>query len=100
MSGSRIHWNSSTGGSGGGTPTNPTPPDSIHSSEDSSYVSAKETPLSHQSSVSALRVRFSPVTASVFGDGRTQIDIPAQGSSQDYTTPLKVSEYFNMILKI
>lgn len=42
-------------GSGGNTPTNPTPPDSL-ASDDSSYVSAKES----NSSVS--RVRFSPET--------------------------------------
>lgn len=38
-----------------GTPTNPTPPDSL-TSEDSSYVSAKD------SQISLGRVRFSPVT--------------------------------------
>ncbi|KAI4463546.1 hypothetical protein MML48_4g00021563 [Holotrichia oblita] len=43
------------GNSGGNTPTNPTPPDSL-TSDDSSYVSAKE---SNCSSIS--RVRFSPV---------------------------------------
>ena len=88
---SRV-WSSSGGsggGSGGGTPTNPTPPDSMHS-EDSSYVSAKETSSSQHSSVSALRVRFSPVAASFSGDGRTLMDIPVQGQSQDYTIPLKV----------
>ncbi|XP_031785514.1 uncharacterized protein LOC100117604 isoform X5 [Nasonia vitripennis] len=41
--------------SGSGTPTNPTPPDSL-TSEDSSYVSAKD------SQISLGRVRFSPVT--------------------------------------
>lgn len=41
--------------SGSGTPTNPTPPDSL-TSEDSSYVSAKD------SQISIGRVRFSPVT--------------------------------------
>ncbi|XP_046647838.1 mitogen-activated protein kinase kinase kinase 11-like isoform X1 [Daphnia pulicaria] len=92
---SRV-WNSSTGGggsgggSGGGTPTNPTPPDSMHS-EDSSYVSAKETSSSQHSSVSAPRVRFSPVAASFSGDGRTLMDIPVQGQSQDYTIPLKAA---------
>ena len=74
------------GGSGCGTPTNPTPPDSLHS-EDSSYVSAKD---SSHSAGSSLRVRFSPVAASVSGDGRTLLDIPVQGQSQDYTIPLKV----------
>lgn len=41
--------------SGSGTPTNHTPPDSL-TSEDSSYVSAKD------SQISSSRVRFSPVT--------------------------------------
>ncbi|XP_069360096.1 mitogen-activated protein kinase kinase kinase 11-like isoform X3 [Maniola hyperantus] len=44
----------SGGSSGGGTPTNPTPPDSL-SETDSSYVSARDA-----SSGSASRVRFSP----------------------------------------
>ena len=74
------------GGSGGGTPTNPTPPDSTHS-EDSGSSSV----AAHSSAVSALRVRFSPVAASLGQDGgRTLIDIPVQGQSQDYTIPLKV----------
>ncbi|GJQ82318.1 hypothetical protein Trydic_g392 [Trypoxylus dichotomus] len=47
--------NYQAGNSGGNTPTNPTPPDSL-TSDDSSYVSAKE---SNCSSIS--RVRFSPV---------------------------------------
>lgn len=47
--------NYQSGNSGGNTPTNPTPPDSL-TSDDSSYVSAKE---SNCSSIS--RVRFSPV---------------------------------------
>lgn len=47
-------------GSGGGTPTNPTPPDSL-TSEDSSYVSAKD------SSGSGSRVRFSPETLADHG---------------------------------
>lgn len=86
-------WNSSSaggsgGGSGGGTPTNPTPPDSMHSED--SGMSAKETSSSQHSSVSAPRVRFSPVAASFSGDGRTLMDIPVQGQSQDYTIPLKV----------
>merc|ERR1712071_711067 len=95
VGGSGRTWNSSGGGggggggggSGGGTPTNPTPPDSLHS-EDSSYVSAKE---SSHSAVSSLRVRFSPVAASVSGDGRALLDIPVHGQSQDYTVPLKAS---------
>lgn len=47
--------NTSKSNSGPGTPTNPTPPDSL-TSEDSSYVSAKD------SQISINRVRFSPVT--------------------------------------
>lgn len=88
VSGSGRSWNSSSagGGSGGGTPTNPTPPDSMNS-EDSSYASAKD---SSHSTVSALRVRFSPVAASVSEDGRTLLDIPVHGQSQDCTIPLKV----------
>ncbi|XP_059351844.1 mitogen-activated protein kinase kinase kinase 11-like isoform X2 [Daphnia carinata] len=87
-------WNSSSaggsgGGSGGGTPTNPTPPDSMHSED--SGMSAKETSSSQHSSVSAPRVRFSPVAASFSGDGRTLMDIPVQGQSQDYTIPLKAA---------
>lgn len=97
-SNSRL-WNGGivgVGGSGGDcTPTNPTPPDSMHS-EDSSYVSAKESSSQH-SSVSALRVRFSPLAA-VTGDGRsTLMDIPVQGQSQDYTIPLKVLSNINSI---
>lgn len=44
-------------GSGGGTPTNPTPPDSLTSDTDLSYVSARDTSSGSQS-----RVRFSPET--------------------------------------
>ncbi|XP_028175507.1 mitogen-activated protein kinase kinase kinase 11-like isoform X4 [Ostrinia furnacalis] len=47
----------SGGSSGGDTPTNPTPPDSLTSETDSSYVSARDA-----SSGSASRVRFSPDT--------------------------------------
>lgn len=52
---SSLKRNNYQSGSGGNTPTNPTPPDSL-ASDDSSYVSAKES----NSSVS--RVRFSPET--------------------------------------
>lgn len=53
---SNYSYNSSNkNNSGSGTPTNPTPPDSL-TSEDSSYVSAKD------SQISMSRVRFSPVT--------------------------------------
>lgn len=47
----------SGGSSGGGTPTNPTPPDSLASETDSSYVSARDASSGSQS-----RVRFSPET--------------------------------------
>ncbi|RVE48192.1 hypothetical protein evm_007146 [Chilo suppressalis] len=47
----------SGGSSGGGTPTNPTPPDSLTSETDSSYVSARDASSGSQS-----RVRFSPET--------------------------------------
>ncbi|XP_048483262.1 mitogen-activated protein kinase kinase kinase 11 isoform X2 [Plutella xylostella] len=47
----------SGGSSGGGTPTNPTPPESVTSETDSSYVSARDA-----SSGSLTRVRFSPET--------------------------------------
>ncbi|XP_067011657.1 mitogen-activated protein kinase kinase kinase 11 [Anabrus simplex] len=73
-----------TGGSsssgGAGTPTNPTPPDSL-TSEDSSYVSAKE---GSYSSIS--RVRFSPVTSATRD---TLLDIPVHGQTQDVTIPLQ-----------
>ncbi|XP_076252748.1 mitogen-activated protein kinase kinase kinase 10-like isoform X1 [Rhynchophorus ferrugineus] len=53
----RNNFTASPGGhSGGNTPTNPTPPDSL-TSDDSSYISAKD---SNNSSIS--RVRFSPTT--------------------------------------
>ncbi|XP_065158014.1 mitogen-activated protein kinase kinase kinase 11 isoform X4 [Atheta coriaria] len=51
----RNNYQPNQGHSGGNTPTNPTPPDSL-TSDDSSYVSAKD---SNNSSVS--RVRFSPI---------------------------------------
>ena len=91
-------WNGGGVGSGGEcTPTNPTPPDSMHS-EDSLYVSAKDTTSSQHSSVSALRVRFSPLAA-VSGDSRsTLIDNPVQGQSQDYTIPLKVFQLCQLLL--
>ncbi|XP_019755996.2 mitogen-activated protein kinase kinase kinase 10 [Dendroctonus ponderosae] len=71
----RNNYASSGGGhSGGNTPTNPTPPDSL-TSDDSSYISAKE---SNNGSVS--RVRFSPTTL---------IDLPVPGQSLDPTVPLQ-----------
>ncbi|XP_063226327.1 mitogen-activated protein kinase kinase kinase 11-like [Bacillus rossius redtenbacheri] len=68
---------------GAGTPTNPTPPDSL-TSEDSSYVSAKEGSYS-----SASRVRFSPVTMAGEAARETLLDIPVHGQSQDATVPLQ-----------
>lgn len=70
----RNNYQTSQGHSGGNTPTNPTPPDSL-TSDDSSYVSAKD---SNNSSVS--RVRFSPTTL---------IDLPVPGQNQDPTVPLQ-----------
>lgn len=62
------------GGSGAGTPTNPTPPDSL-TSDDSSYLSARDNSLSSQS-----RVRFSP---------ETLLDVnAAQSQCFDPTVPL------------
>ncbi|KAF5308833.1 hypothetical protein FQR65_LT00533 [Abscondita terminalis] len=69
----RNNYQGGQGHSGGNTPTNPTPPDSL-TSDDSSYVSAKDS----NSSVS--RVRFSPTTL---------MDLPVQGQSQDTTIPLQ-----------
>lgn len=60
----------SGGSSGGGTPTNPTPPDSL-TSDDSSYLSAKDSSSSHS------RVRFSPETlldAAVYSQGQQSLD--------------------------
>lgn len=54
LNGSGIPIGTSTGGTAGSTPTNPTPPDSL-TSDDSSYLSAKEGSISSHS-----RVRFSP----------------------------------------
>ncbi|XP_015179869.1 PREDICTED: mitogen-activated protein kinase kinase kinase 11-like isoform X3 [Polistes dominula] len=73
--------------SGSCTPTNPTPPDSL-TSEDSSYVSAKD------SQISISRVRFSPVTfdREVSRDIReTLLDIPVHGQTQDATVPLQAN---------
>nr|CAI5818223.1 unnamed protein product [Callosobruchus analis] len=69
----RNNYQATQGHSGGNTPTNPTPPDSL-TSDDSSYVSAKDS----NSSVS--RVRFSPTTL---------IDLPVPGQHQDTTIPLQ-----------
>ncbi|XP_032675521.1 mitogen-activated protein kinase kinase kinase 11-like [Odontomachus brunneus] len=78
--------------SGSGTPTNPTPPDSL-TSEDSSYVSAKD------SQISIGRVRFSPVTFdrdNVSRDHReTLLDIPVHGQNQDVTVPLQANRRLN-----
>ncbi|KOX67528.1 hypothetical protein WN51_08960, partial [Melipona quadrifasciata] len=78
--------------SGSGTPTNPTPPDSL-TSEDSSYVSAKD------SQISISRVRFSPVTFDRDGVSRdhreTLLDIPVHGQNQDATVPLQANRRIN-----
>lgn len=60
-----------------GTPTNPTPPDSL-TSDDSSYLSARDSSISSQS-----RVRFSP---------ETLLDVPSQGQNLDSTTPLQAAK--------
>ena len=74
--------------SGSGTPTNPTPPESL-TSEDSSYVSAKD------GQISGGRVRFSPVTFdrdTISREPReTLLDIPVHGQSQDITIPLQAN---------
>lgn len=67
----RNNYQASQGHSGGNTPTNPTPPDSL-TSDDSSYVSASNSSVS--------RVRFSPTTL---------IDLPTPGQHQDLTVPLQ-----------
>lgn len=79
--------NASKNNSGSGTPTNPTPPDSL-TSEDSSYVSAKD------NQISIGRVRFSPVTFDRDASREhreTLLDIPVHGQSQDVTVPLPVN---------
>lgn len=64
--------------SSGGTPTNPTPPDSL-TSDDSSYLSARDgSSISSQS-----RVRFSP---------ETLLDVSSQGQSLDPTIPLQAAK--------
>ncbi|XP_006564477.1 mitogen-activated protein kinase kinase kinase 10 isoform X2 [Apis mellifera] len=80
--------------SGSGTPTNPTPPDSL-TSEDSSYVSAKD------SQISISRVRFSPITFDRDGVNisrehrETLLDIPVHGQNQDVTVPLQANRRIN-----
>ncbi|XP_059482536.1 mitogen-activated protein kinase kinase kinase 10-like isoform X2 [Neocloeon triangulifer] len=71
-------------GSGAGTPTNPTPPDSL-TSEDSSYVSAKESTSS--------RVRFLNNMGS-----ETLLDVPVP--TVDSTVPLQASALRNMRLSL
>lgn len=81
---SSINTNTNTNnggklGSGAGTPNNPTPPDSLTScSDDSSYLSAKDSSVSSQS-----RVRFSP---------ETLLDLPMQGQNMDPTIPLQAAQ--------
>ncbi|XP_072153735.1 mitogen-activated protein kinase kinase kinase 11 isoform X2 [Bemisia tabaci] len=79
--------NTGSSSSGPGTPTNPTPPDSL-TSEDSSYVSAKE-----NSTSSVSRVRFSPITATM--TEATLLDLPIHGQVQDSTIPLQASRRLN-----
>eukprot|EP00102_Acyrthosiphon_pisum_P018541 XP_016655751.1 PREDICTED: mitogen-activated protein kinase kinase kinase 10 isoform X3 [Acyrthosiphon pisum] len=62
----------------GVSPTNPTPPDSL-TSDDSSYMSARD---SSAASLSTARVRFSPVTL---------LDLPTHGQHQDSTIPLQAA---------
>ncbi|XP_022172420.1 mitogen-activated protein kinase kinase kinase 10 isoform X2 [Myzus persicae] len=62
----------------GVSPTNPTPPDSL-TSDDSSYMSARD---SSAASMSTARVRFSPVTL---------LDLPTHGQHQDSTVPLQAA---------
>lgn len=62
-----------------GTPTNPTPPDSL-TSEDSSYVSAKD------GQISIGRVRFSPVT---FDRGDILMHPGVPSVTTDLTSPLQ-----------
>ncbi|KAL4143192.1 hypothetical protein QTP88_005550 [Uroleucon formosanum] len=62
----------------GVSPTNPTPPDSL-TSDDSSYMSARD---SSAASMSTARVRFSPVTL---------LDLPTHGQHQDSTIPLQAA---------
>lgn len=62
-----------------GTPTNPTPPDSL-TSEDSSYVSAKD------GQISIGRVRFSPVT---FDRGDVLVHPGVPSLTSDLTSPLQ-----------
>lgn len=88
------HWGSASSGSGG-TPTNPTPPDSANTpSEDSSYVSA--------------RLHFSPLTPASSSGGmgggkhfnvdgsRTLLDLPVEGQSQDSTVPLMALRHLSV----
>lgn len=76
----KINSNNS-GSSGAGTPTNPTPPDSL-TSEDSSYVSAKEGSVS--------RVRFSPITALMCDSNVQRENIMDMNIHEDTTIPLPV----------
>ncbi|XP_050520331.1 mitogen-activated protein kinase kinase kinase 10-like isoform X2 [Daktulosphaira vitifoliae] len=59
------------------SPANLTPPDSL-TSDDSSYMSARES----SASTSTARVRFSPITL---------LDLPTQGQHQDSTIPLQAA---------
>lgn len=74
----KKHSKSRTSSAGGTpNPTNPTPPDSL-TSDDSSYLSARDSSISSQS-----RVRFSP---------ETLLDVPSQGQNVDPTMPLQAAK--------
>ena len=90
---------SGSAGSGGGTPTNTTPPDSM-TSEDSSYVSATDmysagSGSGHHTTVSTglSRVKFSPALGLTNALGEyirpTLLDQPVDGQDFDRTIPLK-----------
>lgn len=76
----KINSNNSSS-SGAGTPTNPTPPDSL-TSEDSSYVSAKEGSVS--------RVRFSPITALMCDSNVQRENIMDMNIHEETTIPFPV----------
>ncbi|XP_022912738.1 mitogen-activated protein kinase kinase kinase 10-like isoform X2 [Onthophagus taurus] len=67
--------NNQQGHSGGNTPTNPTPPDSL-TSDDSSYVSAKD------SNCSVSRVRFSPILMDLNVHENSSMALPGRRTRQ------------------
>lgn len=84
---SSLKRNNYQTGSGGNTPTNPTPPDSL-ASDDSSYVSAKES----NSSVS--RVRFSPETLIDINVPTQNLDIQIRRTRQRPPTTTELDKEF------